>query len=286
MKTRIITGTVAVGIFVPVCIFSNTWVFPIVFALLSLIAIFELAKCLNLNKNLILTIPMYLLAASLPILRYVIYREDILKPNSEFMLYAITSAFVVLIFFLAYVMFGNNKKNLSDVLTFYALAIYVIGCFVSIIIVRFTGTEEFADIGKYLYLLIFVSAWVCDTFAYFVGRLLGKHKLIPAISPKKTVEGAIGGIVFTEIALVIYWLIVKYACNYDGLSIAHICVLGVILPIVSQIGDLIASSIKRQYNIKDYGKLFPGHGGVLDRFDSAMLVAPVICIINSIVFLF
>lgn len=283
MKTRIITGTVAIGIFVPVCIFSGTWLFPIVFGLLSLIGIYELAKCLNVHKNLILTLPMYLVAAALPLIRYLLYKQSIVSPNSQFMFYAMISAFVILIFFLSYVMFGKNKKNISEVMTFYALSIYIIGCFASIVIVRFTGAN---NIGAYMYLLIFISAWVCDTFAYFVGRLLGKHKLIPAISPKKTVEGAIGGILFTLIALVLYWTIVKYGFKYDGLSIIHICILGVVLPIVSQIGDLIASSIKRQYDIKDYGRLFPGHGGVLDRFDSVMLVAPVLCITNAIIFLF
>ena len=283
MKIRIITGIVAIAIFVPVCVFSGTWLFPIVFGLFSLIGIYELAKCLRVNKNLVLTIPMYLVALALPIIRYLFYKQGVLNANSHFLLYAMICAFVILIFFLAYVMFGNNKKNISEVLTFYALSVYVIGCFASVVIVRFTGEN---NIGAYMYLLIFISAWVCDTFAYFVGRLLGRHKLIPAISPKKTVEGAIGGIVFTEIALVLYWIIVKYGFKYDGLSIVHICILGVILPIVSQVGDLIASSIKRQYDIKDYGKLFPGHGGVLDRFDSVMLVAPVLCLTNAIIFLF
>ena len=152
--------------------------------------------------------------------------------------------------------------------------------------VRFTDTEKYQNIGAYIYLLIFIAAWVCDTFAYFTGRLLGKHKLIPEISPKKTVEGAIGGVIFTLIALVGYWAILKFTpINYD-IPIWYMCILGVVLPIVSQIGDLLASSIKRQYGIKDFGYVFPGHGGVLDRFDSAMLVAPVMCFINAIIFLF
>ena len=283
MKTRIITGFVALCIFAPVCIFSGTWVFPIVFGLISLIGIYELAKCLHVHKNLVLTIPMYLTALALPIVRFLIYKQGISNPNAQFLLYAMICAFVILMFFLVYVMLGKNKKNISEVLTFWALCVYVIGCFVSIVIVRFTGAN---NIGAYMYLLIFISAWVCDTFAYFVGRLLGKHKLIPAISPKKTVEGAIGGIVFTIFALVLYWVIVKYGFNYNGLSIIHICILGVVLPIISQIGDLVASSIKRQYELKDYGNLFPGHGGVLDRFDSVMLVAPVLCLTNAIFFMF
>ncbi len=286
MKTRIITGIVALCIFAPICIFSGTWIFPIAFGILALVGVFEMAKCLKLNKNFALTIPMYLVAVALPIVRYMLYLKEVSKPNSVFMLYAMTSAFVLLMYSLIYVMLGRNKKNVADVLTFYALSLYIIGCFVAVVMVRFTGTERHKDIGAYMYLLIFISAWICDTFAYFVGRFFGKHKLIPEISPKKTIEGAIGGIVFTFLALILYWTIVKYGFKYDGLSIVHICILGIVLPIVSQIGDLVASSVKRQYNIKDFGNLFPGHGGVLDRFDSAMLVAPVLCLTNAIMFLF
>lgn len=284
MRKRIITGVVALCVFAPICIFSGTWFFGFAFGVISLVGIFEIAKCLGLHKNLFLTIPMYIAAYFLPLLRYIIYINGDSKPNSVFLLYAMITAFILLIYFLAYVMFGKNKKNLSDVLTFYALCVYIIGCFSSVVMVRFTGTEKYEDIGAYMYLLIFISAWVCDTFAYFVGRLLGRHKLIPEISPKKTIEGAIGGIVFTLIALIGYWCIVRFAFGYKGLYIQHVCLLGIVLPIVSQIGDLIASSIKRQHNIKDYGNVFPGHGGVLDRFDSAMLVAPVLCFTNALIF--
>ena len=286
MRKRIITGIVALFVFAPVCIFSGTWFFGFAFGVISAVGVFEMAKCLGFHKNLFLTIPMYIAALGLPIVRYVIHHLGITKPNSVFLLICMITSFIILIYSLAYVMFGKNKKNISDVLTLFALCVYVIGCFSSVVMVRFTGSATHNNIGAYMYLLVFVSAWVCDTFAYFTGRLFGKHKLIPEISPNKTVEGAIGGIVFTFIALIGYWCIVRYAFKYEGLSIVHICILGFVLPIVSQIGDLIASSIKRQYNIKDYGFVFPGHGGVIDRFDSAMLVAPVLCFTNAIIFLF
>ncbi len=287
MKKRIITGIVALFVFAPVCIFSGTWFFGFAFGVISLVGVFEMAKCLGFHKNFFLTIPMYIASLGLPITRYVIEYLNVSKPNSVFLLIAMITAFILLIYSLAYVMFGKNKKNISDVMTFYALCVYVIGCFSSVVMVRFTDTDKYENIGAYVYLLIFISAWVCDTFAYFTGRLLGKHKLIPEISPKKTVEGAIGGVIFTLIALVGYWAIVKFVpiFAYD-IPIWYICILGITLPIVSQIGDLLASSIKRQYNIKDFGNVFPGHGGVLDRFDSAMLVAPIMCFINAIIFLF
>ena len=102
---------------------------------------------------------------------------------------------------------------------------------------------------------------------------------------KKTVEGAIGGIVFTIIGFIVYALILKHQFNYE-MPIYQICILGVVLPIVSQIGDLVASSIKRQYKVKDFGNVFPGHGGIIDRFDSVMLVSPTLCMINAIISLF
>ena len=170
-------------------------------------------------------------------------------------------------------MLRKNRDRLSDALTLYALSIYVIACFTSIIMIRYGNN------GQNIYLLVFLGAWICDTFAYFTGRFFGKHKLIPEISPKKTVEGAIGGIVFTIVGFAIYGLIMNKFFDAE-LSYLVLCIYGLILSIISQIGDLIASSIKRQYGIKDYGFIFPGHGGVLDRFDSVLLVAPVLYVLN------
>lgn len=282
MKKRIITGIVALLVFIPICIFSKFVIFPIAMGILAAIGVFEISKCIGLEKKFVLTIPTFIVALALPILRYFLSGKS--KPNSVFLLFAMASAFLLLVYTLAYVMFTKNKYKLSDALTFFALSIYVIGCFSSVVIVRYTNFVE--DQGKYMYLIIFLSAWICDTFAYFTGRFFGKHKLIPAISPKKTIEGAIGGIIFTFIAMMGYGCLLKFAFKYDGISFVHLAILGVILPIVSQIGDLIASCIKRQYDIKDFGNVFPGHGGVIDRFDSPMLVAPVICLINAIVSLF
>lgn len=282
MKKRIITGIVALLVFIPICIFSKFVIFPIAMGILAAIGVFEISKCIGWEKKFVLTIPTFIVALALPILRYFLSGKS--KPNSVFLLFAMASAFLLLVYTLAYVMFTKNKYKLSDALTFFALSIYVIGCFSSVVIVRYTNFVE--DQGKYMYLIIFLSAWICDTFAYFTGRFFGKHKLIPAISPKKTIEGAIGGIIFTFIAMMGYGCLLKFAFKYDGISFVHLAILGVILPIVSQIGDLIASCIKRQYDIKDFGNVFPGHGGVIDRFDSPMLVAPVICLINAIVSLF
>jgi phosphatidate cytidylyltransferase len=157
----------------------------------------------------------------------------------------------------------------------FALFLYVVGCFSTVVNIRY------AENGEYYYLLIFIGAWVSDTFAYFTGRFLGKHKLIPAISPKKTIEGAIGGVVFDMGAFALYGLILRSFFNFE-ISYIYLIIMGAVVAVVSQIGDLLASAIKRQYEVKDYGFIFPGHGGVLDRFDSVMLVSPFLYILISI----
>lgn len=126
--------------------------------------------------------------------------------------------------------------------------------------------------GKYYVLTIFTIAWICDTTAYFTGRFLGKRKLIPAVSPKKTVEGAVGGLVGGALATMLF----GFALTFTGRVVMHplhFLAMGFIGSFFSQIGDLIASSIKRDTGVKDYPKLIPGHGGILDRFDSVLLAA-------------
>lgn len=270
MLTRIITGIVAICLFIPVCYFSYTLVFPIVISLLCCVGVYEMAKCLGFDKKLFITIPMYLIALGLPILRY------FTGTNSPFLACALVAFFGMLIYVLAYVMLKKNTVKLSEILTFYAMFVYIVGCFSSMVVIRYSGG------GKYYYLLAFLGAWVCDTFAYFVGKFFGKHKLIPEISPKKTIEGSIGGIVFTVIGFAVYGLMVNNIFEDANLNYVKLCILGLVLSIVSQIGDLVASSVKRQYDIKDYGSIFPGHGGVLDRFDSVMLTAPTLYILNIV----
>lgn len=133
--------------------------------------------------------------------------------------------------------------------------------------------------GVYFLLLPFVIAWLSDTGAYFTGYFLGKHKLCPKMSPKKTVEGAIGGVVFAGIATAIY------ACllfgNFKLVFLWIPLVIGFIGSVISQVGDLSASCIKRDFDKKDYGSLLPGHGGLMDRFDSVLFAAPYVLLVIS-----
>ena len=130
--------------------------------------------------------------------------------------------------------------------------------------------------GRYLAWLIFLSSWGCDTSAYCVGMLLGKHKLAPVLSPKKSVEGAVGGV--AGAALLGFLFATVFGGKMTELMYPRLaCTLAcAIAAVISQIGDLAASAIKRNHDIKDYGNLIPGHGGILDRFDSMLFTAPAI----------
>lgn len=130
------------------------------------------------------------------------------------------------------------------------------------------------ELGAYYVLLPFVLAFLSDTGAYFVGVFMGKHKLCPNISPKKTVEGFVGGIVGAIVGVMIFGLVLSLAFDLK-VNFLYGLVYGVVGSVVSVLGDLTFSVIKRQSGIKDYGNLIPGHGGILDRFDSMTIVGPV-----------
>ena len=130
--------------------------------------------------------------------------------------------------------------------------------------------------GFYLVWLVFISSWICDTCAYLVGMMIGKHKMAPKLSPKKSIEGAVGGMVGAALVGMLYGYILVH---FQVMELAHIWLIGMITGIggaISQIGDLAASAIKRNFSIKDYGKLIPGHGGIMDRFDSVVFTAPMV----------
>lgn len=130
--------------------------------------------------------------------------------------------------------------------------------------------------GKYLIWLIFLCSWGCDTCAYCVGVLFGKHKMAPVLSPKKSVEGAVGGVIGTALLTVLYGFVFQKAMGSTWEGIFRLAAISSAGALVSMIGDLAASAIKRNYEIKDYGSLIPGHGGILDRFDSVIFTAPLI----------
>lgn len=254
-------------VFIPICYFSGTVVFPIAMAIASLIAAYEMTGCTGVRKNLSVSIPSCIVAAILPLIPWFTDGDTIKYSFSCFIIYLI-AMFTTLVF-------SKGKLDYTLVSSNFMGVLYASMSFMCIVLLR--------EAGAYLYLLVFVGPWVSDIFAYICGRLFGKHKLIPEVSPKKTVEGSVGGIVFTAIAFVVYGIVIKTYFNANAVAnpIA-MAFAGAVTSVIAQIGDLAASAIKRRFDIKDYGRIFPGHGGVMDRFDSVLLTAPVLYIISTI----
>ena len=275
MKQRVITGIIVILIMIPILLFAQTPVLPAAIAIGSVIAMFEIMRCIGMQKAYAFAVPLYALAASLPFLSRFMALGSLnasVKPESAKHLaqQGTILMIAILFYFFTIAIFSKGKYNLSDVCILFATSFYILMGFNSIIILH--DNEQG---GHVLYLAIFISAWLTDVFAYFCGMLLGrggKHKLIPDVSPKKTVEGSIGGIVFCTLGMVAFGLLCNWLTEYDS-NILMFAVGGILASIVSQVGDLLMSFVKRHYGIKDFSQLFPGHGGVLDRFDSILAVS-------------
>ncbi len=261
MLTRIITAVVALALFVPVIAYGGTWGACILFAVICGISVYEMLMCCDLHKKWLVSIPSVLISIGIVLMPAILYPYSFLLVG--FMLAAVA---VVLVAFLFYGVLAHKVVDIERLMMFFALALYIIAGFASLATLRMTN-----GIWAVTYLLC--VSWFTDTFAYFGGMLFGKKKLCPDISPKKTVAGAIVGTLFGTLSgVLIAW------------SMAGEIWIGIFaLPfsIVSQLGDLSASIIKRRFGVKDYGKIFPGHGGVLDRFDSIIPTA----IIGAVTFI-
>lgn len=147
--------------------------------------------------------------------------------------------------------------------------------YVSVMIMFIYLTREL-ETGIYVVWLIYITSWICDTFAYCTGRLFGKHKLAKVLSPKKSIEGSVGGVAGSAlVAFLIGHFLLESRLSMENVTYVYVLI-ATIGAIISQIGDLTASAIKRNHDIKDYGTLIPGHGGILDRYDSVIFTAPMI----------
>lgn len=271
MKVRILT---AIGIFIvglPILLFSDTLVYPIALGILSTIAAWELLRVLGHAKRLVVAIPACAVAGLLPF-----FASSVFVPREKQMSYIAVIAlalFLFMLYLMCVAVLSRGKVRFVDVATVFASIAYVTVSFTSLTLLRYMSG------GEMLYGLVFVCAWTSDTFAYFTGRLFGKHKLAPELSPKKTVEGSVGGVVFAVLACLLYGWIVEithenFVANYFALAL-----LGAACSVISQIGDLFASLIKREHGVKDYSNILPGHGGIMDRFDSCLALCGLMLVI-------
>lgn len=262
MKQRIITAVVAFFVLLPVLIFSDTFIFPLGLAICAVLSVWEMFACVGLKNAWLFTAPMYVLGAAFPFLIRYLPDRDLLAPI------AICAAVVWTLYAFTVLIFSHGKYPLEAVFVASFSLFYIFIGFNAILFIH-----DCEPGGKYLYYICFLGAWITDIFAYFCGRAFGKHKLIPDVSPKKTVEGSIGGTVFCILVMVIFGFVVEKLVPEISANLLIFAVAGVLIAVVSQIGDLSMSVIKRKYGVKDYGFIFPGHGGVLDRFDSVIAVS-------------
>lgn len=267
MLTRIITAVIGFIIIFPVLMFSDTIALNILIALLSFVSVYELLNCVGYLKNKTVSISSFILALLIPFAtRSAVYLEGHISSGVNV---CVSIVIIYVIFSFAMSIFSKGKNDIVTSSFVTMMNIYIVCGLSSIIFIRdMNGGEVF-------YPLIFVAAWATDIFAYFAGVFLGKHKLIPDVSPKKTIEGAIGGIIGNMACFAIYGAL------FLELQTAQYIFLMVMAPVasmISQIGDLLMSLVKRRFSIKDFGKILPGHGGILDRFDSIIAVSLFLCI--------
>lgn len=257
MLQRVITGA-AIAVVVLIMLFSNVLVTGAFVTILALIAQYEFLKVVGIgDKPVLLSAD---LIFSVAFAGMVFFRYNQFIP----MIFAI---YIVLLF--AIMLFNHEKIQFNHVSLCVFSLVYITAAMLHVLAVRQMES------GNLYIFLIFIGAFATDTCAYFVGVLFGKHKLCPKVSPKKTIEGAVGGEVGTIILMLAFGYVAGKISNVD-VNYVNLAILGVLSGLFSQLGDLTASIIKRQFDVKDYGNVLPGHGGVMDRLDSIILMAPLV----------
>lgn len=256
MKQRLITGLIGGGVIAVILIAEKT-VLSVVVALVAIFALFELYNALGLSKNVPLALCGILCAFSF-MFGWIIDKAMIMP----------------LVFLYMFLLFGimilyHKSVSFKEISVMFFLSAYVLFSMSHIVHIRQM------ELGYILVFLVFIGSFATDTCAYFAGTFLGKRKLCVEISPKKTVEGAIGGILGCILFMVLYAVFIKNVLHYN-INIWGFIILALLASVFSEIGDLAASVIKRQYKVKDFGNILPGHGGVMDRLDSILFVAPLV----------
>ena len=261
-KTRLISGIALVAIAL-VLIITGGDVLLASMAIISLIGMYELYRVFQIEKSLL---------AGVGFVAAMIYYVNLLRGFiPDIMMYCI----LFLIVLLAVYVFSYPKYNASQIMAGFFAVFYVA------VMLSFIYQTRMLLSGEYLVWLIFLCSWGCDTCAYCVGMLIGRHKMSPKLSPKKSIEGAVGGVIGAALLTALYCYIFRGQMNIGMTEIWILAGISAAGSLISMVGDLAASAIKRNYDIKDYGKLIPGHGGILDRFDSVIITAPIIFYLAS-----
>lgn len=272
--------------FLVAAVFDVKPVITLILSVLAAMANFEIVRAVG-NKNKVL----FAISCAVSFLTVLLPGFNVVLPSAG------TVYGIYVLVLMSLMVFFNKEVTFTHTSAAFVASLalpFAFSCFLKLnnIADWFTGYTH--DEGIFFIGLAFSCSWFTDTFAYVVGVKFGKHKMAPVISPKKSVEGAIGGVVITAAINVLLVYLFTIGCKnlYDhtffgesAMKYVYIIPISIILSLVSMLGDLSASVIKRNYGIKDYGKLIPGHGGIMDRFDSVIFVAPTLyCILNLISF--
>jgi len=292
MKQRIISGVVGLALLAAALYFCFTIWFNIIIGVLAAVAVFEVFTVTGLQKHKFFAVLTLLFALAVPIVLF--WEQGI------YLLWGVFS-YVLLTFFLT--LFVEKDLRFEQMATVALLTFLILAAFCSLILIRDINFSKifYENLGLseseilsgnrtdvYFWLMqVFICAWGADTGAYFSGMLFGKHKLAPKISPKKTIEGAIGGVLFAgmlSVASLWVWCSFHPVSGGDPIFVNYLLfgIMAGIGSLVGMLGDLTMSYLKRNHGVKDFGNIMPGHGGVLDRFDSILLVAPFVLLLNLI----
>lgn len=272
MVKRIVVGVIAALIAIGIIALRNTPVLPVALAFLSCVATYEIEKCVRLKNKAVMGVSL-VFSALVPI--YYTYAPVLAERGITIPVTAVLAIYVLVMFVLMLTNYKSTK--FEDIAAVLVASIFVPWAFSTLSMLcmidkRFP--EHFdGHHGVFYILFALFCALISDTFAYFTGKFFGKHKLTE-ISPKKTVEGAVGGVVGAVVSCVILFAVFDN-CFFTVHTITYleVVLMSLVLAVVGICGDLSASVIKRNFGVKDFGNLFPGHGGVMDRCDSILFVS-------------
>ena len=279
MKTRILAALPIAAILIAAIIIQGYFLFGLV-VVLSFIAQKEILGAVSAKGDKAIGIIPYILCAVIPVTMFL---------NTTVTLYLIIVSYVVALMALFMIAMFSKKYDYKCLRNSIVALVYpqLLFVFVYLLVVHHIGFDFFSA-NPFVLLLAILAPIFCDCLAYFVGKGLGKRKLCPEISPKKTVAGLVGGILGGALAGFLVWLffasgIIGFYYDMNVFAAIGICA---VVAFISQLGDLSASYIKRHYGIKDFGSLIPGHGGILDRMDSILFAVPVVYMLISLIAVF
>ncbi|MCI5800595.1 MAG: phosphatidate cytidylyltransferase [Oscillospiraceae bacterium] len=266
MKQRLISAVIGLAVLAAVMVFYTTAVFNLAVMAIGCLAVYEILLATKYVENKALAVICLLFSAAIPFLSH--EKWEVLVP-------VICCTFVFSLFVL--LLAEHKRLRIEQMGLAFFISLVVPFAFSTFILIR-DGAEN-VFVGAFYVLFGLGSAWFSDSGAFFSGKAFGRHKLAPEISPKKTVEGAVGGVVSNLIFLVLFfWLYRWGVAHFAGVTLVasypRLLVLATLGSVMGMLGDLSFSLIKRQCSIKDFGTIMPGHGGVLDRFDSVLFTMP------------